>query len=692
MKNQNRIGILDFCLPAYFIFAETVLVILRGGGGLSFPWPAIGFSAGAGLILSGLFGLLPIRLRSVLSMLVLLASAFYFAVESLIRSVFLTYMEPGSLVLGAGGVLSGYFDEFLRSLLMGLPKILIFSVPCIAVFIFIWKMKGRKREASGGKAFYLLSLAAGLALSAALSVYSSDGAMRAIYHSGISFSNTTENFGLLTATRLFFELSVRGSSSESFSSDLEMKEPHKDEFQEAADPKESFLLREPYQILLPEASIREEAEPVSYGKNEMDLDFSGAMANEAARELSEYILKTEASSQNAYSGLFAGKNLILITAESYCDAFISKELTPTLWRLSHSGFYFSDYYQPEWGGSTTSGEMSFLTGLAPQWGDGSMLRTAGNHMCFTMGNQLKELEYESWAFHNGAYDYYSRQLTHPNLGYDHWIANETGMAELCGQEYPNDTSMIEHTIDLWIEKQPFSVYYMTLSGHAPYDPKLDVVKRYYERVSEYCKGRYPEKVLYYICCQMELENMLSIIVSRLEEAGIADDTVIAMVGDHYPYGLGSGEAWGNGRSYISDLMGAPIDHDWQRDTNGLIIWSGCLENEKREMQREISSPVMSLDVLPTLLNLFGLTFDSRLLPGRDVFADTEALVFWSSLDWVTDKGKYDWGERRFYPAEGCGEDPAYVESVNRRVENAFRMSRVIVDTDYYRLLQAGNGS
>ncbi|MEE1110238.1 MAG: hypothetical protein UH229_09210, partial [Lachnospiraceae bacterium] len=74
--------------------------------------------------------------------------------------------------------------------------------------------------------------------------------------------------------------------------------------------------------------------------------------------------------------------------------------------------------------------MSFLTGLAPLWGNDSMVMTAGHRMYFTMGNQLKAQGYNSWAFHNGAYDYYSRQLTHQNLGYDEWIANETGMTDL----------------------------------------------------------------------------------------------------------------------------------------------------------------------------------------------------------------------------------------------------------------------
>ena len=682
-------GWVDFCLPGYFLFCEMALALVRGGH-FRYPLLAAGFALGAGFLLSALFGLFSPKVKRILTILVMLGVSVLFAVEAVVRSVFLTYMEPHGLLSGAGGVLTGYTGEFFRSVLYGLPRIFLFLGPCLLLAVLMLKKKIRGGTSEEGKAFAPVFFAIGFALTLALSVFSSDGAFGTLYNSRISFSNSTETFGLLTASRLFIGSSLGHKKPSGFSGPAESVPeivPESADESAASFPELPESLPEiPDPTVIAHIETPELPVEMSYGKNEMAIDFSGVLENESTRSLTEYILSQEASSKNEYTGLFAGKNLILIAAESYADAFICPELTPTLWRLSRNGFYFSNYCQPEWGGSTTTGEMSFLTGLAPQWGDDSMIKTSGHNMHFTMGNRLKAQGYNSWAFHNGAYDYYSRQMTHQNLGYDAWIANETGMADLCGQSYPTDTSMIENTIGFWIDAQPFSVYYMTLSGHAPYTGDLDVVKRYYSRVSAVYGEKYAEKVIYYICCQMELENMLSIIVDRLTEAGIADDTVIALVGDHYPYGLGAGEAWENDRSYISDLMGTPVDYDWQRDKNGLIIWSGCLENEDRDMQCEISSPVMSLDVLPTLLNLFGIEFDSRLLPGRDVFADTQPLIFWSSLDWVTERGKYDWGGQQFFPADGYETDQAYIDAVNRMVESKFQMSRVIVDTDYYRML------
>ena len=65
--------------------------------------------------------------------------------------------------------------------------------------------------------------------------------------------------------------------------------------------------------------------------------------------LHRYMAARTPSRRNQYTGMFAGKNLILLTAESFSPWFISQELTPTLYRLTHEGFVFSNYYQPGWG-------------------------------------------------------------------------------------------------------------------------------------------------------------------------------------------------------------------------------------------------------------------------------------------------------------------------------------------------------
>ena len=103
------------------------------------------------------------------------------------------------------------------------------------------------------------------------------------------------------------------------------------------------------------------------------------------------------------------------------------EEPPTLYRLANNGIKFTDFYQPTWGGSTSTGEYSILTGLVPTAGVSSILKIADCDLSFTIGNRLKNEGYFSAAYHDGTYTYYSRNLTHTKFGYDTFTAFGNGL-------------------------------------------------------------------------------------------------------------------------------------------------------------------------------------------------------------------------------------------------------------------------
>lgn len=419
----------------------------------------------------------------------------------------------------------------------------------------------------------------------------------------------------------------------------------------------------------------------------IDFDFAALAESETNQDIAAlhtYVGSQTPSMENKYTGLFAGKNLILICAEAFSDAVIDPDLTPTLYRMTHNGFYFSEYYQPTWGGSTSSGEYSFLMGLVPMEGVESMVKTQYNNNYFTLGNQLQREHYYSMAYHSGVYDFYDRDLTHENLGYGDYLGRGNGLEEQIGSD-ATDTNLFNVTLDDYIDKQPFSIYYMTLSGHCIYQESI-FTDRYLSRVQSVFGSRYKDVTNYYFCYQLELENALTSLIAQLEEAGIANDTVICLTSDHYPYGLEDTDTFNNTEDYVQDLYGYTVDHSWEQDRNSLIIWSGCLENENKDMACEISAPTYSMDIVPTLSNLFGLEYDSRLLVGRDVFSDAEAIALWNNRCWVTEQGKYDSYEQTFYPNEGYTEDEAYISRINNIVTNKLNFSAQVLNLDYYGVL------
>ena len=624
---------------------------ISSGGVISILAAALSFT----LLMTGIRSLAGKWIGSASVFLLLFFTGIFFATECMVYDSFQMYMTMKTILTGAGDVVSGYSSDFWSTVLYGIPKILVFFLPA-ALFLICLARKNAFARISRKVSLLLIiiALAAGLCSSNAALLSCSGEA------GGFDYDTGVREEGMMAGTWLSLRTTIFRPAE-----DLD--------FVNVGDL----------------SSESESEQEIEYGRNEMDIDFSALAEqeeDERIRSLHEYALSQDASSKNKYTGLFQGKNLILICAEAFSDHVVSEELTPTLYRLIHNGFYFSDYYQPAWGGSTSSGEFSFLFGIAPYDRLESIKKSAPNNNYFTMGNQLQRLGYFSAAYHNGTADYYDRDKTHTNLGYDSFIAQNNGLEDIA-DAYPDDEKMFDRTLDTYLDLQPFSVYYMTVSGHASYIQNSVEVREHLDRVNEVLGDQYPEKVKYYICYQMELEDALTAMVSKLEERGIAGNTVIAMTTDHYPYGLERSATFKSDRNYLPDLYQMDsMPYSWDRDKNGLSIWSGCLENENVDMACEISDPTFSLDILPTLSNLFGLEFDSRLLTGRDVFSDQEALVFWNNGSWITNKGKYNTASGEFFPAEGENPDEEYVERISQIVQNRLSFSDQVVENDYYGIL------
>lgn len=419
----------------------------------------------------------------------------------------------------------------------------------------------------------------------------------------------------------------------------------------------------------------------------LNLDFDGIIdssSSDTAVQVSKYLRTLTPSTTNEMTGMFKGKNLILITAEAFSAELIDPELTPTLYRMATKGIHFTDYYQPAWGGSTSSGEFSVMTGVEPARGVKSITNTIGRNMDVTIGNQLKKLGYFTRAYHNNSYTYYDRDKTHQNMGYEKFIGMGNGMEEGVTKVWPaSDLEMIDFTVPQYVNQQPFSVYYMTVSGHGLYSWGGNAQSaRHQEDVKNL---PYSETVKAYYACNMEVELAMKSLINQLEAAGIADDTLVVLTADHYPYCLEKSDTWKNDQDYLSEYYGVQVENVFQRDHNALIMWSGCLEDKNLE----INTPTYSLDIVPTLLNLFGVEYDSRLYVGRDVFSDQEPLVFWPDHSWKTDKGSWNASKSsgsEFTPAEGVEVDQDYLDRIRKSVSNKLNYSYSVLGMDYFALL------
>lgn len=643
--------------PAIFLYYEILLKIF-GGIAPGNIIPLALFTVGFGL-LGGAVSLFIYRkrLRFIYTEIVLTLTAVVFITECFVEQAFQAFMTPASLLSGASSVAEDFSGEVWGTILSGWYVILFYFIPVIAIGL-CRKRLFENHKASGSAVGYTLILTALLFITGHLTASGIP-----VYTDEYQFDLSMRNMGVFTTFSTEMRHGLTGGNRN-----------------------DNFVVLEENSSDSEEYTVTEDIK-ITYEQNILDIDFKAlaASASETAvANLDTYLATQKGSKQNEYTGLFEGKNLILITAEAFSPYAVSEDMTPTLYRMMHNGFYFSDYYQPAWGGSTSTGEYSVLMGLIPTDGVKSIRKTEGHNLYLTIGNQLSRLGYYSAAYHNNSYTYYGRNVTHPNFGYSTYTAMGNGMEAGVENCWPqSDLEMIDFTVPQYIGSQPFSVYYMTVSGHCAYSHNGNAMsKKNWEAVQELA---YSDTVKGYIASQLELEYAMKSLVSQLEEADILDNTVICLTSDHYPYGLESGDTWGNDRNYLPELYGcneSDLSSKLVQDKNGLIIWSGCLEGELADYVTEIDAPTYSLDILPTLSNLFGVEYDSRLLVGRDVFSDSEALVIWPDYSWKTEYAFYNAGTGMLIPA---GEDvsDAYIQRIKTIVQNKFNLSEVTLEYDYW---------
>ena len=587
-----------------------------------------------------------------------------YVVQFLIYKQFKQFYDINTMAGGAGDALTSYFKELMVLIFVqgGLFIMILMFVPF--AFYMLCQKRGLIPLVSTARTRIKTVVCSAAIFFFTMLLVMAHPALGSVYHEQYNFQTAVSEFGLITGLRLDVQSHIFG---------------------------QDYGFENPDVPILPaetqgtEEETSETQETVKeYGYNMLDLDFEALnkKANSEQKKLNEYVAAQTPSKKNDFTGLFAGKNLILISAEAFSAEVINPELTPTLYRMANKGIQFTDYYQPASAG-TTGGEYQNVFGMLPTSGGKSFKNTADNLNYFTMGSQLNRLGYYGKAFHNNSYTYYSRNKTHINLGYsDGYMGYGNGMEQYVKKAWPqSDYEMFSGTLPTYIDKEHFNVYYMTVSGHSNYTKSGNsMTKRHWDRVAHL---NYSDTIKGYLAANLDFEDAMAYLISELEAKGIADDTVICISTDHFPYGLDNDAKLGN-MPYLSELYGYDVTNYFQRDHSRLIIWSGCLEKMDPIV---VDTPTFGCDILPTLSNLFGLEYDSRLMVGRDVFSDAMPLVWNANYEWKTELGTYFATKGKFVPAsEDIVVPDGYVASITAIVKNKMKYSSGVLNTDYFRLL------
>ena len=661
-KHKPERTVIDLLLasviPLGLIFLELVLQFTATNmHGRSQYVAIILIAFGTGLFLESLIGIIrSSRMKAVLRSITVELFTVWFLISYFSDNSYRAFMNITSIARGVNGVVTEFGGTLLTIVTAGFPKILLYHIPfivCVLLHVLAKETNSRK-----GALSLLIGLIGLFSLGLGLLLLNRDPDCKAKLTTDYNYDTSVRSLGMLSSIASDVRYLIWGN-------------PYVNEFND-------YIPEEVIEDDTNEESS--EQEEVIYLRNELPVDFDSLIEttdSETLKNVYSYLSDQQGSYQNEYTGIFEGKNLILICAEAFSKEVIDPVLTPTLYRLANNGIVFEDYYQPAWGGSTSSGEYSVLTGIIPVEQVNSVYSAIGKDLKFTLGNQLKALGYYSAGFHDGEYTYYDRHKTHMWFGYDTWMGRGNGMEKGCPFTWPeSDLDMFKYTVPMFIEQDHFNIYYMTISGHANYSVSANAMSdKNWEAVKDL---DYSYPVQSYIASNLELEYAMEYLIGALEEAGKADDTVIVLTADHYPYGLEDSTAWAVSGDCLADLYGYKADSNPARDHNALIIWCGSLEDSDPIV---VSEPVYSLDIVPTLSNLFGLEYDSRFLVGRDVLSKEKPLVIWQDHSWMTDRGYYDAVANTFTPKDGIEVGEVYIETIKSRVQNKFALSRAMHSYD-----------
>lgn len=397
--------------------------------------------------------------------------------------------------------------------------------------------------------------------------------------------------------------------------------------------------------------------------------------NENYNEITRYIVNSEITDKNEYTGLFEDKNLIMIMLESVNDLVLNEEYFPNIYKLYSEGYAFVNNFSPRNACPTGNNELSSLTSLYTINNVCTYNTYKNNKFYYSLINLFNEKGYNTSSFHNYTEAYYYRTIMQKNLGSNiyYGVQDLDIRYNVLYKEWPSDNDLMEKATDILLkDDDKFMAFMVTVTTHQPYAVSSEYGDKYLDLFDDLdvslSMKRYLSKV-------KELDYGIETLLGKLEEAGKLDDTVIVMFGDHYPYGLETAQ--------IQKLIEYDVTLNKNIERTPFIIYNSSLEGKKIEKYSSY------IDFLPTLANLFNLNYDPRFYMGKDLFDNSsENLVAFTDGSWQSELGFYDSSRSiMHYNDENITYSEEEILNINKIILDKIKISNRIIELDYYKYLK-----
>ncbi len=384
----------------------------------------------------------------------------------------------------------------------------------------------------------------------------------------------------------------------------------------------------------------------------------------------EDVFFEEEEHNNEYTGIFAGKNIIFLQLEGIDDWLVTEDGMPNLYRLMHEGINFTNHYSYyNGGGSTFNSEFAVNTGyLTPITYTKNAYTFNKNNFDYGMAKLFKNLGYKINAFHMNSSEYYSRGINYKNWGYDKYFGLKD-LGDYKDETYYLDTELIKNETfykNMFPTDTNFVDYIITYSNHIPFSQTKGVCKMLTEDTLEEGTTLNEED-----CARIqakETDNMIGLLIQALEDKNLIDNTVIVAYADHYLYTLTDKTILAKYKETSNNL----INH------TPFFIWAKGIESTN------ITSVTSQLNILPTVLNLFGMYEHPSYYIGTDALdPNYEGIAFFSD---------YSWYDGNVYVQDGIVTNNGKIsteelEKKNNYVNYIIKKNDLVLKYDYFKTIE-----
>ena len=372
-------------------------------------------------------------------------------------------------------------------------------------------------------------------------------------------------------------------------------------------------------------------------------------------ELDKFYESREPDPDNEMTGIFKGKNVIMIQLEAIDTWLINDVCMPNLKAVQDQSLDFANNYAPMYlSAGTFNTENIANTGLVSPAAGGSITMYSRNSYPFSAAHLFEEEGYTANSFHGSPGKVYDRELIHLNWGYEKYH----GYQQMHIADYDYDSQLLNAFDMFTSHEHPFFSFIITISGHGPYaDSNLS--KSYYDQFAAILPEGTEEMVIHAYAHAYETDLFVGGLMEKLEEEGFLDNTVLIFYADHYDYYVVDNQIIMNQKNVNdSNLIQSTPFFIYSRDTE----------------PQKITKVTSTIDILPTIANLFDLNTDGRYYIGNDAFSENGGYVIFAD---------YSWYDGTTYWKAGDPVDSEFVAQRNEEIQTRMRVSRNTMLVNYF---------